>query len=337
MTTLSRLLSTKSARALILVLFLATMLVFAVYAGFDFARLFDAVAHIDVGWALAALVAFIAAQIFFAMRWSAMITPHAHPGFFSVLGHMLIGNMLNVFLPMRAGDVTRAVMLSRRYGIKLGDTAGTVALERIADAGTVCLMAAYLATRLTIPQGSLNAIVAIAAAIIGLGIALFVSGAIPRVFLTRIATRLLPAVLFQKLASLIGGIRDAVLRLRGAHVIAKAGSAHVLGWIAVAVAMSCMLASFAIDVPHPDAELAVIALTGLGSAVIQVPAGIGTWHVLAATALALWQVPVEQGIAFALVAHGIGVIVPTIGGAITYLVFGRSGFASPGAHSASGE
>jgi hypothetical protein len=56
-----------------------------------------------------------------------------------------------------------------------------------------------------------------------------------------------------------------------------------------------------------------------------VPAGIGTWHMLAAGALSYWRVPIEVGVAYAIVAHGFGIAVPVLAGLVSAVRVGDLG------------
>jgi hypothetical protein len=130
---------------------------------------------------------------------------------------------------------------------------------------------------------------------------------------------LLPARFAMRLTNGVAGLKTAARRLVDIRVFVLAGLAHAAGWAAVLGALMAFLAGMSIAVPMTDAALGILVMTSLGGMFVQVPAGLGTWHMLAAGALTLWGVPAEVGVAYAIVAHAAGIAVPLVGGLLASL------------------
>lgn len=71
-----------------------------------------------------------------ALRWG-VILPKTDCKFYSLYEIYMTSNLLNIFLPARAGDIFRGCYFGQKYGISKLKAIGTVAAERILDGMTV--------------------------------------------------------------------------------------------------------------------------------------------------------------------------------------------------------
>jgi glycosyltransferase 2 family protein len=277
----------------------------------DFGMVLTAIGSLDLTWGLIGVLAYIVAQVAFAARWFALIDPQFRPSPTATFRYTLVGAMLNAVLPMRGGDVARAVILSRGHSIPLGDAGGTVAAERLADALTVVLLGAWLGTRLVLPAMTIQTLIVIAVIAV---VAVVVAAWLLKTGLAERLVAMAPGRLAARLTNGVAGFRSAASRLTDVRVLLLAGAAHALGWLVVLVALMSFLIGLHLTVPPIDGALSVLVLTNLGGMFVQVPAGLGTWHMLAVAALSLWGIAPEAGVAYALLAHTFGIAVPVIGG-----------------------
>lgn len=301
-------------KSLLLVVVLAVAAI--AFLRLDLGRVAAAIGGLNLQWGMLGLMAYIAAQLCFATRWWTLIESSRRPPWITVLRYSLIGAMLNAILPLRGGDVARAFIVSRGNGIPLGDAGGVVAAERVGDALTVVILGAWLATHLVLPPGTVQTLIALPLLIVVAVVGLFLGfrlGLIARLI------SLLPMRFSRRLASGVAGLKAAVQRLADLRILILATLAHAAGWAAVLGALMAFLAGLSIAVPAMDAALGILVMTSLGGMFIQVPAGLGTWHMLAAAALTLWGVPAETGVAYAIVAHAAGIAVPIAGGLLATL------------------
>ncbi|HSN68046.1 MAG TPA: lysylphosphatidylglycerol synthase transmembrane domain-containing protein, partial [Thermoanaerobaculia bacterium] len=96
----------------------------------------------SVPWLLAALVTNFGALLFRTARWRAILTAStgAAPPLYDTFLSTAIGFFSSAVLPIRAGDVVRPALLSRRTGIRFANALATVVSERLIDLMAVLSM-----------------------------------------------------------------------------------------------------------------------------------------------------------------------------------------------------
>src|SRR4051812_36843432 len=87
----------------------------------------------SVPWFAAGLVINFMALVFRTIRWRRLLDVDEKPGFYPTFFANTVGYMLSTVLPIRAGDVTRPALLSRRSNVRFSAALGTVLTERILD------------------------------------------------------------------------------------------------------------------------------------------------------------------------------------------------------------
>lgn len=80
--------------------------------------------------------AFLIIMTMRAKRWS-LLLPKTNCDFYSLYEIYMFSNLLNIFLPARAGDIFRGYYFGQKYDISKLRAIGTVAAERILDGLTV--------------------------------------------------------------------------------------------------------------------------------------------------------------------------------------------------------
>ncbi|MEX2372387.1 MAG: lysylphosphatidylglycerol synthase domain-containing protein, partial [Dehalococcoidia bacterium] len=102
--------------------------------------------RIDPRWAAGALAVFTASKVLHAWRWWSFLGERA-AGVAPLAGIFLVGNMANSLLPLRAGDLLRVEVPSRRFGIPRSTLVSSVfVVESVLDlfAFAVLLVVALL-------------------------------------------------------------------------------------------------------------------------------------------------------------------------------------------------
>ncbi|HUJ16347.1 MAG TPA: lysylphosphatidylglycerol synthase transmembrane domain-containing protein [Thermoanaerobaculia bacterium] len=87
----------------------------------------------DPGWFAAGLIVNGSALIFRTIRWRVLLDNEHPPAFYPTFFSTAIGYMISTVLPIRAGDVARPALLSRRTPIHFSSALGTVLTERVLD------------------------------------------------------------------------------------------------------------------------------------------------------------------------------------------------------------
>ncbi len=100
----------------------------------DWKQVATSLISIDRRWVFASFALYILYVVPCAIRWQVAARSAGFSiSFRSAMYWYFVGDFFNSFLPTgHGGDVVRAGMVSRRYGVSLGTVTGTVLMERIA-------------------------------------------------------------------------------------------------------------------------------------------------------------------------------------------------------------
>ncbi|HVN86203.1 MAG TPA: lysylphosphatidylglycerol synthase transmembrane domain-containing protein [Candidatus Binatia bacterium] len=282
----------------------------AVFLGF-------AVRNVDWGEALRALagaryvyaVPMIAVSIWSlyirAQRWQFLLRPLGAPPMKLMVAATNIGFMANMVLPLRIGEVVRAVLIGRRQQLPLSGVLATVVLERIFDMFTILLLfglsAAFVPVSPQIRQWgySLTAL----AVVIGGTVALVRWQEQAMLRLARILLRVLPEkpreAIDHFLASFISALD--VLDRPSTFLIALAWSLYV--WIVIGIIYGLGVLVFDLKVPLTVCAMTLTAIVAIAVAAPSAPGFIGAFQVGCVLGLAIFGVSESQAIAYSIIAH----------------------------------
>lgn len=127
----------------------------------------------DVNWTLASLGigAAVTASVIFAFRWRLLLSNTAELSVRDTFSYIMIGYLANIVLPLRMGELARAVLLGRRRGIAASVVFGSVVLERTLDVLAILMLALCVSFMMNIPPVVRAGMITFAAA----GLAAFVT------------------------------------------------------------------------------------------------------------------------------------------------------------------
>src|SRR5205823_1825730 len=77
-------------------------------------------------------------------RWQVYFLPHRRIPFGPLFGTLAISYMASTFLPLRAGELVRAVFLGRRVSVAVPRVIGTILLEKLFDFLAIGVLLAIL-------------------------------------------------------------------------------------------------------------------------------------------------------------------------------------------------
>jgi uncharacterized protein (TIRG00374 family) len=83
----------------------------------------------------------VATYVVFAVRWRVLLSNTARVPVQHTFAYIMIGYLANAALPLRLGEVARAVLLGKRHGISASLVFGSVVLEQSLDVFVVLLLA----------------------------------------------------------------------------------------------------------------------------------------------------------------------------------------------------
>jgi uncharacterized protein (TIRG00374 family) len=265
-------------------------------------------------------------------RWQVLLRPISLHGS-TLAAAMLIGQLLNFLLPIRAGDVIRAILASRSSSLSFERTLGSVAIEKAWDWITVTcvLLAATLIAPLPVsfiaPARGVG-LIALIVVIIFVIIALLSDEAWHRfeprlLMLIDRAFSWLPHRIRFAFLERLHHLLDSLETLRDRQIIWRAAAWSALTWGLGIAANVLIMRAFNID-SLPAAMLLLAALT-IGTALPPSIAALGIFEGLAILTLGSFGVANETALAIGLVLH-VAIFLPAvIVGSITIVVEMRAG------------
>lgn len=276
----------------------------------DWPKLLLGICSLAIGYALRIL------------RWSIMLKPAAaNAGFASCAAPFLGSIALNNVLPLRVGDVVRALVFPRTMGIRRTVATASVVLERLADIMTLLISLAIgmAAIRIvdipaTVTKTATN--LALIGGITLVTVILF-SGPLGRALIRRAE---MPNILgwssrLRPIAAIIGRTLFGFEQMSRPAPLAVLLAISMLVWIAEAGLYFFVLLGLGIDA-GPAAALFVMALATLSTLLPSAPGYVGPFHLAAFTAVSLIGGDDVQAGSYALLVHLALWLPTTIAGAI---------------------
>ena len=235
-----------------------------------------------------------------AVRWYYLFPPDAHPS--HLFRALLIGYMGNNLLPLRAGELVRVYVVTRR-GQHFGTTFATVVVERVLDGLAVGLIVAGLLLVVPLPANlGWPILLFLLVDLVGILILVAIAAA-PG------ACRVLIEMLFRRVAWLEGrlnGLLDIMIEgLRGLRATGHTGpiAAYSVGiWLFLALSFWSALHAAHLDLPLA-AAWTLLAFLGLGVSLPSSPGFVGVVQAATVLALALFAVPRTEALSFSLLLH----------------------------------
>lgn len=267
-------------------------------------------------WWLVPSFALLAVGIFLrGVRWHSLFAPETRPPLRAVVGALLVGQIFNHTLPLRAGEPARIVALNRRAAVPVAETLGTSAVERVFD--VLSLLMLLFATAPWLPAVGWLRAAAVLAAVLAAGVLVVVGilavyGDRPLAFVARLAARLpyLPAEALEHGATNLTHGLAGLRRLR----LAVVGFAWTtLGWIVISASFWCVLRAFELGL-SPIAGVLVLAATGLALILPAGPSSVGVWEAAVVVALRAYDVPESEALPCAVVLHAVNFLTAVVPG-----------------------
>ena len=299
---------------LVLTLLLAAVLLFLAFRGANWRELVGTVQQARLGYLVLAVLVSSSSYWVRGLRWRVLICAEKVVAPATVFWAVMVGYLGNSYLPARAGEVIRAVMLGRSASLSKIFVLATALTERMLD--VIALVLISLAAILSLeglPGWLLNAVKVMGA----LGLAgLLVVFAAPRLenLLRRSLTWLpLPATLHARLMNVT---EQFLLGMRAFQHPGRAlsfASLTVVIWLADALGAMVIAQALNLSLTLPQ-SLLLLAAMGLASAVPSTPGYVGVYQFVAVTVLAPFGFSQSAALAYILVAQAVAYLVVIVWG-----------------------
>lgn len=284
--------------------------VIGAFSGFNVVYVAPAVAGLAFGYACR------------IWRWTILLNSRGwQVGFLAAAPAFLGSIALNNILPLRAGDVVRAVVFPRSIGVTKAHSTGTLIVERLIDLATLvaCLLISVsLAPQLSVPDTVLDVAWVLGAAAAG-GLVALVAGAARAARLARsAATRLRPDLLARAAelgATVLESIAGALTRRTA---IATLGASAMV-WIGESALFYFLALGFGIAFT-PVLALFVMATATLATLAPSSPGYVGPFHLAAMIAMLSLGLESAAAAAYAVLAHFVLWVSTTLAGAAAILL-----------------
>lgn len=264
-----------------------------------------------------AVVATVATSVTLAFRWRVLLISIARLPVRDTFSYMMIGYLANTILPLRLGDVVRAVLMRRCHRISISLVFGSIVLERTLDLLMVLSLALGVSLIVRIPPIIQTAMVSFAG-----------GGVIALIFLIlldRIGSRVVGQVVrlpgftsrmsTERLAKLVARFAAGLGCLRDGKQLRLVLLLSVLAWTTAGAATTAYIAAFHLSAPW-YAGFFVLAVINLGIAIPSSPASLGVYHYLAVLALSVWVTDTSMALGYAIGTHGINAFIQILVGGV---------------------
>jgi glycosyltransferase 2 family protein len=277
--------------------------------GVDWARVWRTIAAADRLFLAVSAVMMSFSYFMRSVRWRVLLNAEAGLGVMTVFWANMAGYLGNNFLPARAGEVLRSMLISNRSRLSRTYVLTTALAERLMDVIALVLCGSLIILRFDTKPGwmaGLSRSMAIAAGFGALAIAVLPhTGSLLKKALPRIP---LPEAIHNRLAGLV---QQVLLGLRAFHDWRRCGTFTLLtAAIWLCDAGSTIVGARALGVPLslPGALLLLSGL-GLGSGLPSTPGYVGVYQFVAVTTLAPFGIGRDRALAFILVTQAMGYVV----------------------------
>ena len=291
----------------------------------DWRRVWQTIAGARWEWLAAACGIMAGAFLLRALRWRILLNAGERFGIGTVFCATMAGYLGNSFLPARAGELVRTMVVSSRSSLSKTYVLTTALSERLMDAITLVLWSSLILLNVKqkpawMEDVSRTTALVAAAGAVAIAVLPHTGG------LCRMALDRLP--LPDKLRERLGKIVDQVLLgVRAFHNVGRfAGFAAFTVAIWVADTFTTMAGARALGL-HVSFRVAMLLIAGLGlgSALPSTPGYVGIYQFVAVTVLVPFGMDRASAVAYILVAQAMGYVMVLVLGLPCLYALRRAG------------
>jgi hypothetical protein len=292
----------------------SAVLLYYALRGVDWSRVWRLITHADLRYIAAATA--LACWSFFlrSLRWRILLNAEGRLPVGTVFWANMAGYLGNSFLPARAGEVVRSVLISGQSGLSKTYVLTTALSERMMDVIALVLWSSIVLLGVNPKPAWMRDVsggMAIAAAAGALLVAILPhTGSLLESILKRIP---LPASIRASLLRLVDQILLGVRAFHNWGRLAGFVTLTVAIWATDALGTMTGAHALGLQVSFPVAML-LLAGMGLGSALPSTPGYVGVYQFAAVTILTPFGIPRDGALAYILVAQALGYVLVLVWG-----------------------
>jgi uncharacterized protein (TIRG00374 family) len=288
-------------------------LVIYLFARVDYGQLWQLLATANLSLLLIASVLLAGTLVIRAWRWQYLLKPLKSVRFSNSMSATCIGLMANMILPVRLGEVVRAVVLGHREQIDKSASFATVVVDRLLDGFTILfiLVVLLIVAPLPLDEGWQQRL-----RWGGMVFFLLYGGVFALLFyLHRAPTQMLryvrrfcaglPTRWVDRLCHFLGSFGEGLHTLDRTEYLGQIVVSSLVLWGLVGVYNFLVVLAFQLHLPLTVGFILLVAQ----AAAVMIPSSpgfVGTHHAASVACLSLWAVTPEASLGVALVMHAIG-------------------------------
>lgn len=279
-------------------------------------------------WAAPMLLCYLSSFAVRGVRWRLLLQPVESVPWSTSTGVIFSGYMANNLLPLRLGEIVRALVLGQVTPARAEGTLSTIVLERVFDGLIlVGMIALVLASGIGPQAGGVVAYTGVVSAFVFTGALFFVIGArlFPQPILSGVRTALswVPVVEEEKgldaTRSLLRGLKSLAFDRR---LLAIVGLSAVV-WILEGGMFWVGLWAFSLDA-GAEAAFLTLAFVNLSILIPSAPGYVGVFQGAAILAFGAFGLPEEIALSYSVVVHALQYVSVTVIGLIVLASYGVS-------------
>lgn len=276
----------------------------------------DALRACEYLWLLPALGGLGVAVVIRSWRWQLLFSPETRPPLGAVTRALLIGQLFNVILPMRAGEAARILVLHQETRTSRAEAVGTAVVERLYD--VLALLLLVIAASPFLPEVTW---LERAAVLAGLLLAIVVAGAVlvarygalpARIALAPLAV--LPVVTREHTDSFAERLVHGLGALHRPALVVPAFLLSVFSWLVLAVSNWLVLIAFDLELGYAAGVL-ILVTTTLSLVIPSAPGGVGVFEAGGVVALRAYGIEESTALSATVVLHALNLFPYVVAGA----------------------
>lgn len=280
------------------------------FRGIDPAELWQALQTINYLWVGASLVSVALTTLVVAARWRLLFYPDWRArGWLSLLGGILVGQMLNIVVPARLGDVVRIYLVATSEALSKTRVAATLVVEKIADLVIFALGAVFLLLVVTVPdwvRTSSTSLLVTGVAGIAVVVVLSLWGRPLLTWLEQHSPNL-PGAWLPRVWRLGHLALDGLGVLRNWRASLALWGLSVLSWLLAASTNYLLFRAFGFSLTFAAGAFLLVVLQ-VGIAPPSLPGKLGVFHYLVVLALSFFGIARGPALTYALVLYAVALL-----------------------------
>ncbi len=252
-----------------------------------------------------------------AMRWRALLG-RSEVSFVTLLRALLLGQILNIALPSRPGDVSRIYMI-RSTTIAWPFVAGTIVTEKTID--LMCYLLCFFLTLIFLPPLPVWVITSVYSFVIVTAIIAALLVALPQSHRLLNSSYLswLPLALSKRIAEALRAMNSSFTTAAQPSVVVQIIAWSGLIWITAILTNYLLLRALAIDAPAISVVLLLIVLQ-ISVSLPSVPGNIGIFQYICVLVLGIFGVSQTAAVSYGILLHVVAFAPPILVGGLLFAI-----------------